>query len=138
MLRQSPTTTTSSNAGIANRVQSVQFIEMMGEISTSLHQKFTSMLSLLTDGDGDGGGGENDEAHLDFFNSVFPDWYVGNVLGSGATGVVYAGADPETDETLFAIKKSKSGKLLMNKMVYQAIIKVFRLMNHPNIIQYYG
>lgn len=110
---------------------------MMGEISTSLHQKFTSMLSLLTDEDGESSGG-NDEAHLDFFNSIFPDWYVGDVLGSGAMGVVYAGTDPETQETLFAIKKSKSGKLLMNKMVYQAIIKVFRLMNHPNIIQYYG
>ncbi|KAJ3224266.1 Suppressor of Sensor Kinase (SLN1) [Clydaea vesicula] len=80
---------------------------------------------------------ENDtEESMDNFLKLFPEWKVERMLGSGACGVVFAADHPVTKETLFAIKKTN---LNLNPAVYYyAVIKVFKLIDHPYIIKYYG
>jgi len=76
-----------------------------------------------------------DMDNVEFFKE-FPDWEVERELGRGACGIVYAAEHPETHEILFAIKKTA---LNLNPAVYYyAVIKVFKLMSHKNIIKYYG
>lgn len=72
------------------------------------------------------------------FLNMFPEWEMGRFLGSGTTGMVYLAEAVEDKAPLFAIKKTNTGKYIADRLIYHAVIKVLRLIHHPNIIEYYG
>ncbi|KAJ1562379.1 Suppressor of Sensor Kinase (SLN1) [Nowakowskiella sp. JEL0078] len=71
----------------------------------------------------------------------FPKWDYGRIIGSGANGIIEVAIHPDTEEPLFAIKKTSGYRMtdgLHEKQVYKAAIKMLTLFDHPNILQYYG
>ncbi|KAJ1558405.1 Suppressor of Sensor Kinase (SLN1), partial [Nowakowskiella sp. JEL0078] len=70
----------------------------------------------------------------------FPKWISGQAIGFGANGVVEVAIHPDTQEPLFAIKKTNGYQMtdgLHERQVYKAAIKMLMLFDHPNILKYY-
>ncbi|KAJ3219100.1 Suppressor of Sensor Kinase (SLN1) [Dinochytrium kinnereticum] len=81
------------------------------------------------------------EAEVDYLSSIFPNWTVGRLLGTGATGMVFEAVHAETLCPLFAIKKTRvvnTHPWLPMPKLFSTIVKVLRLADHPNILHYYG
>ncbi|KAJ3326077.1 Suppressor of Sensor Kinase (SLN1) [Blyttiomyces sp. JEL0837] len=85
---------------------------------------------------------EEQEAEVDYLSSIFPDWMVGRLLGTGATGMVFEAIHPEPpNKPLFAIKKTRvvsSHPWLPMPKLFSTIVKCLRLADHPNILSFYG
>ncbi|KAJ3112563.1 Suppressor of Sensor Kinase (SLN1) [Phlyctochytrium bullatum] len=105
--------------------------------------------NLEYEGAEDGGGGDSEaeeeareaEAEVDYLSSIFPNWTVGRLLGTGATGMVFEAVHSETLEPLFAIKKTRvvnTHPWLPMPKLFSTIVKVLRLADHPNVLKYYG
>ncbi|KAJ3104567.1 Suppressor of Sensor Kinase (SLN1) [Phlyctochytrium planicorne] len=81
------------------------------------------------------------EAEVDYLASIFPNWTVGRLLGTGATGMVFEAVHAETLKPLFAIKKTRivnTHPWLPMPKLFSTIVKILRLTDHPNILHYYG
>ncbi|KAJ3216663.1 Suppressor of Sensor Kinase (SLN1) [Dinochytrium kinnereticum] len=84
---------------------------------------------------------EEKEAEVDYLSSLFPNWAMGRLLGTGATGMVFEAIHPSTLKPLFAIKKTRvvnTHPWLPMPKLFSTIVKVLRLVDHPNILRYYG
>ncbi|KAJ3105820.1 Suppressor of Sensor Kinase (SLN1) [Phlyctochytrium planicorne] len=84
---------------------------------------------------------EEKEAEVDYLSSLFPNWAMGKLLGTGANGMVYEAVHPESLQPLFAIKKIKivnTHPWLPMPKLFSTIVKILRLVDHPNILRFYG
>jgi hypothetical protein len=84
---------------------------------------------------------ETEAAEVDYLSSIFPNWTLGRLVGSGATGLVFSAISPQTLQPLFAIKQTPvvSGHpWLPLPTLFKTIVRCLRLADHPNVLKYFG
>ncbi|KAJ3147385.1 Suppressor of Sensor Kinase (SLN1) [Irineochytrium annulatum] len=97
--------------------------------------------AVIADADDDDDEDSDAEAEVDYLSSIFPNWTVGRLLGSGTSGMVFEAMHPSTMKPLFAIKKERivnSHPWLPMPTLFSTIVKVLRLADHPNVMRFYG
>ncbi|KAJ3169389.1 Suppressor of Sensor Kinase (SLN1), partial [Irineochytrium annulatum] len=127
----------------ANSLPDAGVTSPLGEDPTTPTLRDGDAMSLLSEVDPSSDSDEDDdrEAEVGYLASLFPHWAMGNLLGSGTTGMVFEAVHPSTLRPLFAIKRTRIASThpwLPIPKLFATIVKLLRLLDHPNLLRYYG